>query len=167
MPIKLWNIITNSFQLIMIWKFACDLRVSVTTFHKICKSRIIPESLKWLVHLIRFNLTTHLSILITFSRCIIFSWFSFLCLYKTINYTWCEFHKIWLLFACSFAVVGSCFVVDWIFSLGIDDIIECATDPQQHIEHISNQASCLTIPIPFSIKFTFIYNLYTCMAICF
>ena len=92
----------------MIWKFACDLRVSVTTYHKICKSRIIPESLKWIVHLIRFNLPTHLSILITFSYFTVFIQFLFLYFYKTINYLWCKFHQFWLLVACSLVVFASC-----------------------------------------------------------
>ena len=66
-------------------------------------------------------------------------WFLFLYLYKTFTYLWCEFHKIWLLFACSFVVVASCLLVVWVLSLGVDDPIECESNPQQSLEHNQQQ----------------------------
>ena len=76
-------------------------------------------------------MSNQFQIFITIFRCIIFSWFSFLLLYKAIHYNWCEFHKNWLLFACSISVVGSCFVVDWIFSLGYDICGNPENDPPE------------------------------------
>ena len=95
----------------------------------------------------------------------VFSQFGQINLIKTINCLWCEFHKIWLLFACSFVVVGSCLVIDWIFSLGIDDPIECENPPQQHLEQQQQQGKLFdhTNPIFYTVYFDF--QLYVCMAI--
>ena len=77
---------------------------------------------------------------ISFSYFIIFIQFLFLYLYKTINSLWYEFHKIWLLFACSF-----CY--SWLFSIlsiGFDDptklwVFLCS------MLSVSNKASSLII----------------------
>ena len=94
----------------------------------------------------------------------IFSQFGQINLIKTFTHMWYKFHKIWLLFACSIVVVGSCLVFDLIFSLGVDDPTECE-NPQQSLEQQQQQGKQFDHSNPITFKFTFIYNLYTYMAI--
>ena len=63
-------------------------------------------------------------------------------------------------------MVGSCLVIDWIFSLGVDDPIECESNPQQSLEHNQQQGKQFdhTLISPITLKFNISFTLYVCIA---